>query len=55
MLQPGVDNIENFKMILVLISVIFITHALVFMISSYIVCGDALLALKNFYNLSYGI
>ena len=46
---------ENLKTAMYLIMVFLLVHTLFFIAYSYLMCGDAFLALKNFYYLTYDI
>jgi len=56
----GVDNIyiftfEQFRLVFALLAIIVLTHAVFFMIASYLLTGDPFLALRNFYMLRYNV
>lgn len=43
------------KTVAMIFLIVFVTHTLFFIVFSYFACGDAFLALKNFYYLTYGV
>ena len=46
---------ENVKNVCIIVSVMIVTQTVFFIIFSYLMCGDAFLALRNFYYLTYNI
>lgn len=46
---------EILKNLIWVIMIIVLTHTVFFIIYSFFACGDAFLALRNFYDITYGI
>lgn len=46
---------EYLKTVLLILSIILVTHTVFFMVYSYCMSGDAFLALRNFYYLTYNV
>ena len=46
---------EELKMVLLIFLIILATHTVFFMVYGYCMSGDALLALRNFYYLTYNV
>lgn len=46
---------DELKTVFLLLLIIFVTHTVFFMVYSYCMSGDALLALRNFYYLTYNV
>ena len=46
---------EDIKTVILIFLIIVLTHSLFFMAYSYYMSGDAFLALRNFYEVMYGM